>query len=134
MQFLPTELPGVLLIEPRVFEDDRGFFMETYHREKFVEAGIDDRFIQDNHSLSRRGVLRGMHYQVRHPQAMLVRVVRGEVFDVAVVLRNSTPAFGCWSGFRLSDANRRQLYIPPGFAHGFCALSDTAEFVYKCSN
>jgi dTDP-4-dehydrorhamnose 3,5-epimerase len=134
MKFLSTELSGVILIEPDLFEDDRGFFMETYHRQKFAAAGIDVEFVQDNHSRSRNRVLRGLHYQLSHPQGKLVRAVRGEIFDVAVDLRRSSPAFGRWCGYSLSETNRRMLYIPPGFAHGFCTLSDTADVVYKCSD
>ena len=126
-------LSGVLLIEPRVFADERGFFMETWHQEKFAAAGLDVMFVQDNHSQSRKHVLRGLHYQLRHPQGKLVRVVRGEVFDVAVDLRRSSPTFGHWVSETLSETNHRQMYIPPGFAHGFCVLSDTADVVYKCT-
>lgn len=134
MQFLKTDLPGVILIEPKVFEDARGFFMETYHRPRFAAAGIDVEFVQDNHSLSRRGTLRGLHYQLRYPQGKLVRVVRGEIFDVAVDIRRSSPTFGKWWGVTLSEANRRQVYIPPGLAHGFCVTSEAAEVVYKCTD
>lgn len=134
MQFLKTELPGVLLIEPRVFEDERGFFMETFHRQKFAAAGVDLEFVQDNHSFSRRGVLRGLHYQLKFPQGKLVRAIRGEIFDVAVDVRRSSPTFGKWCGYVLSDRNRRQLYVPPGFAHGFAVMSDIAEVIYKCTD
>ena len=134
MQFTPTELPGVVLIEAKAFEDDRGYFMETFHRPKFAAAGIDVEFVQDNHSYSRHGVLRGLHYQILQPQGKLVRVVRGSVFDVSVDARRSSPTFGRWVGYELSDSNRRQLYIPPGFAHGFCVTSDVAEVVYKCTD
>jgi dTDP-4-dehydrorhamnose 3,5-epimerase len=134
MQFIPTELPGVVLIEGRAFEDERGYFMETFHRPKFAAAGIDVEFVQDNHSFSRHGVLRGLHYQIMQPQGKLVRVVRGSVFDVAVDARRSSPTFGRWAGYELSDSNRRQLYIPPGFAHGFCVTSEVAEVVYKCTD
>jgi dTDP-4-dehydrorhamnose 3,5-epimerase len=133
MQFLPTELSGVVVIEPKVFEDERGFFMESFHKERFAAAGIDVEFVQDNHSRSRQGVLRGLHYQLAHPQGKLVRVIRGRIFDVAVDLRRSSPTFGRSSGFELSEANRRQLYMAPGFAHGFCVTSDSAEVVYKCT-
>ena len=133
MQFLPTELPGVVIIEPKVFEDERGFFMESFHRQKFAAAGIDVEFVQDNHSRSRAGVLRGLHYQFAHPQGKLVRAVRGSIFDVAVDLRRSSPTFGRWHGCELTEANRRQMYIPPGFAHGFCVTSDVAEVLYKCT-
>jgi dTDP-4-dehydrorhamnose 3,5-epimerase len=130
-----SELPlsGVLLVEPRVFADDRGYFMETWHQQNFAAAGLDVVFVQDNHSQSRKHVLRGLHYQLRHPQGKLVRVVRGEIFDVAVDLRRSSPTFGHWVGETLNEANHRQMYIPAGFAHGFCVLSDTADVVYKCT-
>ena len=134
MNFLPTKLAPVVLVEPRVFEDARGVFMETYHRARFRAAGIDVEFVQDNHSSSVQGTLRGLHYQIEHPQGKLVRVVRGEVFDVAVDLRRDSATFGQWVGAALSEANRRQLYIPPGFAHGFCAVSPVAEVVYKCTD
>jgi dTDP-4-dehydrorhamnose 3,5-epimerase len=133
MQFLPTELAGVVVIEPKAYEDERGFFMETFHRQKFAVAGIDVEFVQDNHSRSRAGVLRGLHYQLAHPQGKLVRAIRGTVFDVAVDLRRSSATFGHWYGCELTEANRRQMYIPPGFAHGFCVTSDAAEVVYKCT-
>src|ERR1051326_1029997 len=133
MQFLPTELAGVVVIAPRVFDDERGFFMETFQRQKFAAAGIDLEFVQDNHSRSRRGVLRGLHYQLAHPQGKLVRAVSGSIFDVAVDLRRGSPTFGSWYGCELTDSNRRQIYIPPGFAHGFCVLSDTADVIYKCT-
>lgn len=134
MQFLKTELAGVVLIEPKVFEDERGFFMETYHRPRFAAVGIDVEFVQDNHSLSRRGVLRGLHYQLKFPQGKLVRAIRGEIFDVAVDIRRGSATFGKWCGYALSESNRRQLYIPPGFAHGFCVVSETAEVIYKCTD
>jgi dTDP-4-dehydrorhamnose 3,5-epimerase len=134
MKFVATELPGVVIVEPRVFGDARGFFMETWEQRKFAQAGIDATFVQDNHSASARHVLRGLHYQVRQAQGKLVRVVAGEVFDVAVDLRRSSPAFGRWVGVRLSAENRRMLWIPPGFAHGFLVLSERAEFVYKCTD
>jgi dTDP-4-dehydrorhamnose 3,5-epimerase len=134
MQFMRTELEGVLIVEPEVFEDERGFFMESYHKPRFQAAGIDVEFVQDNHSRSGKGVLRGMHYQLRHPQGKLVRVIRGEALDVAVDLRRRSATFGRWLGCVLSEANRRQLYIPPGFAHGFCVLSDAAEVLYKCTD
>jgi dTDP-4-dehydrorhamnose 3,5-epimerase len=133
MQFLPTELAGLIVIEPQVFEDERGFFMETFHREKFAAAGIDFEFVQDNHSRSRQGVLRGLHYQLAHPQGKLVRAVRGSIFDVAVDLRRRSPTFGRSYGCELTESNRRQLYVPPGFAHGFCVTSDVAEVIYKCT-
>ena len=133
MQITATALAGVFLIEPRVFEDERGYFLETYHRQRFVEAGIDAEFVQDNFSHSRRGVLRGLHYQIEHPQGKLVRVVRGEIFDVAVDLRRNSPTFGRWTGAMLSETNHHQLYIAPGFAHGFCVMSEAADVVYKCT-
>ncbi len=134
MIFRETQLPGVIEIEPEVFGDPRGFFMEIYHREKYREAGIDVEFVQENHSRSGRRVLRGLHYQLRHPQGKLVRVVAGEIFDVAVDIRRSSPHFGEWAGAVLSAENRRLLYIPPGFAHGFCVTSDLAEVVYLCTD
>ena len=133
MKVIATELPGVVLIEPRVFTDERGFFMETYHHLRFQEAGLHVNFVQDNHSHSVRGTLRGLHYQIEHPQGKLVRAVRGEIFDVAVDLRRASDTFGRWFGAVLSEANKLQLYIPPQFAHGFCALSETADVAYKCS-
>jgi dTDP-4-dehydrorhamnose 3,5-epimerase len=132
MRILETALPGVKIIEPRLLEDDRGAFMESYHAERFEQAGIPCAFVQDNHSISRRGVLRGLHYQLRSPQAKLCRVVVGEVYDVAVDIRRGSPSFGRWVGVTLSAENRRQLYVPRGFAHGFLALSETVEFLYKC--
>ena len=134
MRATATSLPDVLMIEPRVFEDARGFFFESYNRRTFAEAGIDAEFVQDNHSRSVRGVLRGLHYQIQHAQGKLVRVVAGEVFDVAVDLRRSSPTFGCHVAMRLSASDRRMLYIPPGFAHGFLVLSDAAEFLYKTTD
>lgn len=134
MEFLPTELPGVIFVEPKVFEDERGFFMESYHKARFAAAGINVEFVQDNHSRSGRGVLRGLHYQLKHPQGKLVRIIRGEALDVAVDLRRSSPTFGRWVGCVLSETNRRQLYVPPGFAHGFCVTSDVADVLYKCTD
>jgi dTDP-4-dehydrorhamnose 3,5-epimerase len=133
MNFKPTRLAQVVLVEPRVFEDSRGCFMETWEERKFSAAGLDVRFVQDNHSVSRQWVLRGLHYQIDQPQGKLVRVVRGEAFDVAVDMRRSSPTFGKWVGETLSAANRRMLWIPPGFAHGFLALGDSVEFLYKCT-
>jgi len=128
-------LPGMLLIEPGVFDDQRGFFLETWNRKNYLDTGFPDvDFVQDNHSRSARGVLRGLHFQREYPQGKLVQVMRGKVFDVSVDIRVGSPAFGRWSGFELSDANHRQLWIPPGFAHGFCVLSDTADFCYKCTD
>ncbi len=134
MQFLTTELAGIVIIEPKVFEDERGFFMETFHKPRFSQAGIDVEFVQDNHSRSRQGVLRGLHYQISHPQGKLVRVVRGAVFDVAVDLRKSSPTFGRWYGCELSESNKRQVFVPAGFAHGLCVTSDVAEVIYKCTD
>ncbi|RLB58106.1 MAG: dTDP-4-dehydrorhamnose 3,5-epimerase [Deltaproteobacteria bacterium] len=135
MNFTATKTPieGLLVIEPRRFGDERGFFMETYRRNQFAELGIDCDFVQDNHSRSARGTLRGLHFQKRHPQAKLVRVLRGRVFDVAVDLRRGSASFGSWYGLVLDDRRHRQLFIPVGFAHGFLALSDGAEVAYKCS-
>lgn len=134
MKIVPTPLAGVFLIEPRVFQDERGLFMETFHRPRFEEAGLAGEFVQDNHSRSVQGTLRGLHYQIEHPQGKLIRVVSGEIFDVAVDLRRSSPTFGQWFGAVLSASNMLQLYIPPPFAHGFCAISDVAEVVYKCTD
>ena len=134
MRALPTAIPDVLVVEPSVFEDVRGFFFESWNRRAFAEAGIDADFVQDNHSRSRRGVLRGLHYQVEHAQGKLVRVTVGEVFDVAVDLRRSSPTFGRHVAMTLSAANRRMLFIPPGFAHGFLVVSDAAEFLYKTTD
>jgi len=134
MRVEPTALPGVLLIEPRVFEDARGFFFESWNRRTFAEAGIDAEFVQDNHSRSRRGVLRGLHYQIEHAQGKLVRVVAGAVFDVAVDLRRASATFGRHVALELSAENRRMMYIPPGFAHGFLVVSDAAEFLYKTTD
>jgi dTDP-4-dehydrorhamnose 3,5-epimerase len=131
---IDTALPGVILIEPPLFGDERGFFTETYNRRDFSALGIEKDFVQDNHSRSRKGVLRGLHYQLGRPQAKLVRVIRGEVYDVAVDARKGSPTFGKWIGEILSEDNRRQMYIPEGFAHGFCVISDVAEFCYKCSD
>lgn len=134
MHKIPTEIPDVLLIEPKVFGDERGFFMETYSERVFAELGIHCRFVQDNHSRSRQGVLRGLHYQLGKPQAKLVRVIRGTVFDVAVDIRRGSPTFGKWVGVELSEENKRTLFVPEGFAHGFYVLSEEAEFCYKCSD
>jgi dTDP-4-dehydrorhamnose 3,5-epimerase len=133
MRFLPTALPGVVLVEPQVFGDERGFFMETYRLERFADAGIDLPFVQDNHSASSHGVLRGLHYQQPHPQGKLLRCIAGSIFDVAVDIRRGSPTFGRWVGYDLTAENRRQLWIPPGFAHGFCVTSERAEVVYKCT-
>jgi dTDP-4-dehydrorhamnose 3,5-epimerase len=133
MRFRPTALPGVVTVEPTVHRDPRGFFLETYHRDKYAAAGIDQAFVQDNHSRSGAGTLRGLHAQLRRPQGKLVRAVRGEVFDVAVDIRRGSPTFGRWVGETLSAENFHQLWIPPGFAHGFCVLSEVAEVEYKCT-
>ena len=133
MQFHPGRLAGVVVIEPRVFADERGFFQELFHRGRFAEAGLDVDFVQDNLSRSHRSVVRGLHYQIEQPQGKLVRAMSGEVFDVAVDLRRTSPTFGQWEGFRLSEENRKAVYIPPGFAHGFCVLSDSADVLYKCT-
>jgi len=131
----PTAIPDVLLLEPKVFGDDRGYFFESYNARDFREAtGLQVEFVQDNHSMSEKGVLRGLHYQIQHPQGKLLRVMRGSVFDVAVDLRKSSPTFGHWVGELLSEGNRRQLWIPPGFAHGFLALSDKTEVLYKTTD
>ena len=131
----PTSLPEVLILEPKVFGDARGFFFESFNARDFAQStGLDVQFVQDNHSKSAKGVLRGLHYQIEHPQGKLVRVTQGEVFDVAVDLRRSSPTFGKWEGVVLSAENKRQLWVPPGFAHGFVVLSDTAEFLYKTTD
>ena len=130
-----TELPEVLILEPKVFRDDRGFFFESFNQRDFQQAtGLEVAFVQDNHSKSTQGVLRGLHYQIQHPQGKLVRVTQGTVFDVTVDLRRSSPTFGNWVGVVLSSENHRQLWIPPGFAHGFLVTSETAEFLYKTTN
>ena len=134
MNYSKTSLPGVLLIEPDVFKDDRGFFLETYHQKRYSEEGIAKSFVQDNRSHSTRNVLRGLHFQLRNPQAKLVYVTMGEIFDVAVDIRRGSPTFGKWEGVYLSSENNRQIFIPEGFAHGFCVLSDTADVLYKCSD
>ncbi len=131
---IETELPGVVVLKPKVFGDARGFFAETYHKKKFADLGITERFVQDNHSRSVRGTLRGLHYQLSHPQAKLCRVVEGEVFDVAVDIRRGSPTFGKWVGVTLSADEMNQIFIPAGFAHGFVVLSETAQFLYKCSD
>jgi dTDP-4-dehydrorhamnose 3,5-epimerase len=134
VKVLETAIPGVLLVEPRVFGDARGFFLETYHADRYAAAGVPGPFVQDNVSRSRRGVLRGLHFQHPHGQGKLVQVLEGEVFDVAVDVRVGSPTFGEWVGERLSADTRRQLYIPPGFAHGFLVTSEDALFVYKCTD
>jgi dTDP-4-dehydrorhamnose 3,5-epimerase len=134
MEFSPTSIPDVYLIEPVVFGDDRGFFMEVFRSEQFAEVGIDANFVQDNHSGSMRGILRGLHYQIKQSQGKLVRVVAGHIFDVAVDLRRNSPTFGHWVGHHLSAQNRLQMWIPEGFAHGFYVLSDWSEVVYKVTD
>ena len=134
MNIVSLEIPEVKLIKPCVFPDDRGFFMQTYHEKMYREAGIDVTFVQDNWSRSTQGVLRGLHYQLEHAQDKLVSVIRGEVFDAAVDIRKGSPTFGKWVGVILSEENKHQLFVPKGFAHGFCVLSDEVDFVYKCSD
>ena len=134
MKITPTALPEVLLIEPRVFTDARGFFLESYNFRSYADAGLTASFVQDNHSRSQRNTLRGLHAQAQQAQGKLVRVTAGEVFDVAVDVRRSSPRYGQWVGLTLSAENFRQLYVPPGFAHGFCVLSEIAEFEYKCTD
>ena len=134
MKKIETAIPDVLLLEPRVFGDDRGFFYESWNKKTLESIGLNVDFVQDNHSKSQRGVLRGLHYQIQHPQGKLVRVVAGEVFDVSVDLRKSSPTFGKWVGFVLSAENKRLAWIPPGFAHGFVVTSVSAEFVYKTTD
>ena len=131
---LPTPIPDLYIIEPTVFGDNRGFFMETFNKREFRELGIDLDFVQDNHSKSKKGTLRGLHFQNRFPQAKLVRVIRGEVYDVAVDIRENSPSFGKWFGVILSEENKKQSFIPKCFAHGFLALTDIVEFTYKCSD
>jgi dTDP-4-dehydrorhamnose 3,5-epimerase len=131
---IPTSLPGVVILEPRVFGDERGFFLESYNEKAFAELGIGERFLQDNHSSSRRNVLRGLHYQIKQPQGKLVRAVEGEILDVAVDVRRSSPTFGGWEAVRLSGENKRMLWIPAGFAHGFRVISETAQVLYKATD
>jgi len=132
--FSKTEIKDLYVIEPKVFGDNRGYFMETYNYEDFKAAGLDMIFVQDNQSKSKRGVLRGMHFQTKHPQGKLVRVIKGEVFDVAIDLRKDSESYGHWYGVLLSEENKKQFYVPEGFAHGFLVTSEEAEFVYKCTN
>jgi dTDP-4-dehydrorhamnose 3,5-epimerase len=134
LKFTEQSLPGVILIEPKVFEDSRGFFMETYHMGKYGEGGLDKSFVQDNLSHSRRHTLRGLHYQLKHPQCKLVYVITGEILDIAVDIRRGSPTFGQWTGTLLSEKNKHQLFVPKGFAHGFCVLSETADVMYKCTD
>lgn len=135
MKVIPTALPEVLILEPKVFGDARGFFFESFNQKVFNDAtGTDHQFVQDNHSRSAKGVLRGLHYQIQQPQGKLVRVVRGSVYDVAVDVRKSSPTFGRWTGVDLSESNQRQLWVPPGFAHGFLVTSEFADFLYKTTD
>ena len=134
MKVTPTTIPDVLILEPRVFGDARGFFLESWNERAFGEAGIDARFVQDNHSRSMRGVLRGLHYQIQQPQRKLVRVLAGEVYDVVVDIRRSSPTFGRWVGTHLKAEEHRMVWIPPGLAHGFCVLSESADFFYKTTD
>jgi dTDP-4-dehydrorhamnose 3,5-epimerase len=134
MNVTPTEIPDVLLLEPDVFEDERGFFIETWHRRRFAESGIDCECVQDNYSRSVQGTLRGLHYQIRQPQGKLVRVTAGEIFDVAVDIRRRSPTFGQWVGTYLSAQNKRMLWVPPGFGHGFYVTTAAADIQYKCSD
>ncbi len=134
MHFEPTSIPDVVLIRPRVFGDERGYFLETWEEQKFAAGGLPVRFVQDNHSRSVRHTLRGLHYQMQHAQGKLVRVVSGAVFDVAVDIRRSSPTFGRWVGVELSERNHQMLWVPAGFAHGFVVLSESADFLYKCTD
>lgn len=134
MEFLPLRIPEVVLVKPKVFGDARGFFLESWQDRKFASGGLDLRFVQDNHSRSAQWTLRGLHYQVQQPQGKLVRVGRGAVFDVAVDLRRRSPTFGQWAGAELSDSNHHMLWVPPGFAHGFLALTEGVDFLYKCTD
>ena len=134
MKVTPTSLPDVIIIEPSAFEDRRGFFMETYHQKRYEHANIRCIFVQDNLSHSVRGILRGLHYQLQYPQAKLVQVTNGSIFDVAVDIRQGSQTFGKWVGAHISDKNRHQIFVPEGFAHGFCVLSETADVIYKCTD
>ena len=134
MKTIATSLPGILLLEPRVFGDNRGFFLESYNQRAFAELGISEPFVQDNHSYSEKNVIRGLHYQIRHPQGKLVRVIIGEILDVALDLRRSSPTFGKWESFKLSGENKRIVWIPCGFAHGFRVVSETAQVLYKTTD
>ncbi|MGZ7048356.1 MAG: dTDP-4-dehydrorhamnose 3,5-epimerase [Methanobacterium sp.] len=133
-KFVETSIKDLFVIEPKVFGDERGYFMETYHAQEFKDAGLDLNFVQDNQSKSKKGVLRGLHFQYTKPQGKLVRVIKGEVFDVAVDLRRNSPTYGNWEGFILTEDNKKQMYVPEGFAHGFLVLSEEAEFTYKCTD
>jgi dTDP-4-dehydrorhamnose 3,5-epimerase len=134
MEFEPTEIPEVVLVRPKVFGDPRGYFFESWEERKFAAGGLDAKFVQDNHSRSARNILRGLHYQIQQPQGKLVRVVTGAVFDVAVDIRRSSPTFGRWVGATLSAENHHMLWVPPGFAHGFVVLSESADFLYRCTD
>lgn len=134
MRFIPTPIPDVLVMEPKIFADERGFFLESYQKQRFAEAGIPFDFVQDNHSKSQQGVLRGLHYQIQQPQGKLVRVVAGEIFDVAVDIRKNSPTFGRWVGDYLSAENKKMLWVPVGFAHGFYVTSPAAELIYKATD
>lgn len=134
IKYIKTDIPGVMLLEPKVFKDSRGFFMETFHQNKYAEVGIDHAFIQDNYSHSTQGTLRGLHYQLKHPQGKLIYVITGEIFDVAVDIRQGSPTFGQCVGEYLSGQNKRQIFIPEGFAHGFCVTSETADVLYKTTD
>ncbi len=134
MKFIPTVIPDVILVEPRVFGDERGFFFESYQANEFAAAGIPANFVQDNHSGSRQGTLRGLHYQIQQPQGKLLRVISGQIFDVAVDLRRDSPTFGKWTSATLSAENKLQFWVPPGFAHGFYVLSEWAELIYKTTD
>lgn len=134
MKIITSPMEGILIIEPKIFNDKRGFFMETYNQARYNESGINATFVQDNLSYSQKNTLRGLHFQIKHPQAKLIQVISGEIFDVAVDLRPGFATFGKWTGFYLSSENRRQVFIPEGFAHGFCVLSESALFHYKCSD
>jgi len=134
MKIITTSIEGILIIEPKTFKDNRGFFMETYNQKRYTASGINSAFVQDNLSYSLKNTLRGLHFQIKHPQAKLIQVISGEIFDVAVDLRSGSATFGKWTGIHLSGENKRQMYIPEGFAHGFCVLSEFALFHYKCSD
>lgn len=134
MEFVQTKIPDILIIEPQVYGDERGFFLETFRENKFIEAGIVEKFVQENHSSSQKGVLRGLHYQIKQTQGKLVRAIAGEILDIAVDLRRSSPTFSQWIGIILSETNKRQLWIPKGFAHGFYVLSEQAEVTYKVTD
>lgn len=134
LKFIETAMPGLIIIETETLKDSRGFFMETFHQKKYAEIGISKPFVQDNFSRSCKGTLRGLHYQLNHPQAKLVYVTTGEIYDVALDIRRGSPTFGKWVGVYLSSENGRQLFIPEGFAHGFCVLSESTDFVYKCTD